>query len=119
LDSLSDYRVSVVQRVRAFSRPQHVVSTIIYGCSRSCGVGGDFDVRQGEFFAEQALRPAHQRQSHTDTLPRSGAVAVAERVFPALFIVSLAPACWRGIIVAGHGRKSSASFGTPANCLTS
>jgi hypothetical protein len=30
LDSLSDYRASVVQRTRAFWRAQHTVSTIIY-----------------------------------------------------------------------------------------
>jgi hypothetical protein len=45
-------------------------------------------VRQDELFAEQALRPAYERQSHTDTLPRSSGVAVTERVFPVLFIVS-------------------------------
>jgi hypothetical protein len=30
--------------------------------------------------------------------------------------MSLAPACWRDLIVAGRGRKSSASFDTTANC---
>jgi hypothetical protein len=75
---------------------------MIYRFSRSCGVGGDLDVRRGEFFAEQALRPAHQRQSHTDTLPRSGGVAVAARVFPVLFIVNLAPA----MLARRHSRRS-------------
>jgi hypothetical protein len=114
LGSLSDYRASVVQRMRTFSRAQHVVSTIIGWCSRYSSVGGVFGVKQGEFFAEQALRPAHESYSHTDTLPRSSGVAVVERVFPVLFIVGLAPACWRNVILAGRGRKSSATFGTPA-----
>ena len=30
LESFSDYRASAVQRMRTFSRAQHVVSTIIY-----------------------------------------------------------------------------------------
>jgi hypothetical protein len=63
LECPSDYRASMVQRMHRFLRAQHVVSTIIYW---SCGVGDDFDLRQGEFFAEQALRPAHERQSHTE-----------------------------------------------------
>jgi hypothetical protein len=104
--------------MRSFSRAQHVVSTVIYRFFLSSSAGGDFNVRQVEFFAEQALRPAYERYSHTDTLPRSSGVAVAARVFPVFFIVGVAPAFWRGLIVAGHRRKSSA-FGTPANCLNS
>ena len=55
LECLSDYRASVVQRMRAFSRAQHVVSTIICWCSHSSDVGGDFGVN-----AEQLLQPAHE-----------------------------------------------------------
>jgi hypothetical protein len=55
LDSFSDYRVSLVQRIRAFSRGQHVVSTIICWCFNSCGVGGNFGTKQREFFPDQAL----------------------------------------------------------------
>src|ERR1700737_3068491 len=85
LDSLSDYRASVVQRMRAFSRTQHVVSTIICWCSHASTVSGDFGARQGEFFAEQAPQPAHEPYRHIGTLPRSSRVAVAERVFPVLW----------------------------------
>jgi hypothetical protein len=84
LDSFSDYRASVAQRTRAFSRAQHVVSTVICWYSQSSRAGGDFGVKQGEFIAEQALRPAHEPYRHTGTLPRSSGVAVAERVFPVL-----------------------------------
>jgi hypothetical protein len=103
--------------MRTLSRAQHVVSTIICWCCHHSSVGDDFGVKQGELFAEQALQPAHEPYSHTGTLPRSSGVAVAERVFPVLFIVSLAPAGWRDVIVAGRRRKSSASFGTPVVSL--
>src|SRR6202043_4112007 len=81
----SDYRASVVQRMRTFSRAQHVVSTIICWCCRASRVSGEFGARQGEFFAEQALQPGHDPYRHTGTLPRSTGVAVAERVFPVLW----------------------------------
>jgi hypothetical protein len=55
--------------MRAFSRAQRLVSTIICSFFLSSSGGGCFDVRQAEFFAEQPLRPAHERYSHTDTLP--------------------------------------------------
>jgi hypothetical protein len=84
LECLSDYRASVVQRMRTFLRARHVVSTIICWCSHASGVGGDCGARQGEFFAEQALQPAHEPYRHIGTLPRSSGVAVAERVFPVL-----------------------------------
>jgi hypothetical protein len=42
-------------------------------------------VKQGGFFAEQALQPAHEPYRHIGTLPRSSGVAVAERVFPVLW----------------------------------
>src|SRR5258708_32967875 len=85
LESLSAYRASVVQRMRTFSRAQHVVSAIICWCFRASRVSGEFRARQGEFFAEQALQPGHDPYRHTGTLPRSTGVAVAERVFPVLW----------------------------------
>jgi hypothetical protein len=133
LQSLSDYRASVVQRMRTLSRAQCGVSTIIGWCSRSTSVDGYFGVKQGEFFAEyrrddiapdphgdaigglyrvRTLQPAHEYR-HTGPPPRSNGIAVAERVFPVLS-KSLAPECLRGVIVAGHSRKSSVSFGLPA-----
>jgi hypothetical protein len=60
LECLSDCRASMVQRLRTLSRAQHVGSTIICWCSRASDVGGDFGVKQGEFFAEQLLQPAHE-----------------------------------------------------------
>jgi hypothetical protein len=113
LDSFSDYRASVVQRMRKFSRAQHVVSTIICWCFHSSGVGGDFDVKQGGFFAEQALQPAHEPYRHTGTLPAPQWYCRRRASFPRL-IESLVPECWRDLIVAGRGRKSSTGFGTPA-----
>jgi hypothetical protein len=83
-DSLSDYRASVVQRIRAFSRAQHVVSTVSWWCSQTSSVDGNFGVKQGGFFAKRALQPAHEPYRHIGTLPRSSGVAVAERVFPVL-----------------------------------
>src|SRR5438445_8458050 len=106
-------RASVVQRMRTFSRAQHVVSTIICWCCQSSSVGGDCGARQGELFAGQALQPAHEPYRHIGTLPRSTGVAVAERVFPVL-LEGLVPECWRDVIVAGRRRKSRATFGTPA-----
>ena len=83
LECLSDCRASVVQRLRTFSRAQHVVSTIICWCSHSSDVGGDFGVKQGEFFAEQLLQPAHE--PYRIPAPSRAAFAVAERVFPVLW----------------------------------
>jgi len=84
LDFLSGYRAAVVQRVRASSRAQHVVSTVICWCSRTSGAGGNFGVKQRGFFAVQALQPALEPYRHIGILPRSSGVAVAERVFPVL-----------------------------------
>ena len=70
--------------MRTFSRAQHVVSTIISWRSHSSGVGGDFDLKQGGLFAEQALQPAHEPYRHTGILPRRSGIAVAGRVFPVL-----------------------------------
>jgi hypothetical protein len=64
---------------------QHVVSTVICLCSQASSAGGYFGVKQGRFFAEQALQPAHEPYRHIGTLPRSSGVAVAERVFPVLW----------------------------------
>jgi hypothetical protein len=72
--------------MRTLSRAQHAVSTIICWCSPYSSVGDDFGVKQGEFFAEQTLQPAHEPYSHTGTLPRSVGVAVAERVFPSYLL---------------------------------
>jgi hypothetical protein len=81
--------------MRTFSRAQNIVATIICRrCHASCG--GDFGAKQGELFAEQALQPAHGPYRHTEILPRSNGVAVAERVSPVLFsifIESLVPRC--------------------------
>jgi hypothetical protein len=86
LDSLSDYRASWVQRISAFLRAQHVVSTLIYWYSQTSGGGGNFGMKQGGFFAEQTLQPAHEPYRHIGPLPRSSGVAVAVRVFPVLSI---------------------------------
>src|SRR5258708_31700769 len=67
LESLSVHRVSVVQRMRTFSRAQDVVSTIICWCSHSSSVGGDFGAKQGGFFAEQAPQPVHEPYRHTES----------------------------------------------------
>jgi len=48
LKCFSDYRASIVQRMRTFSRAQQAVSTIIYWSCHASGVGGDFDVKQGD-----------------------------------------------------------------------
>jgi hypothetical protein len=99
--------------MRTFPRAQHVVSTIICWCFRASSVSGDFGARQGEFFAEQALEPAHEPYRHIGTLPRAAAVCRRRASFPRL-IESLVPECWRDVILAGRSRKSSATFGTPA-----
>jgi hypothetical protein len=56
LECLSD----VVQGLRTFWRAQYVVSTIVCWCSHPSDGDGDFGVKQGEFFAEQLLQPAHE-----------------------------------------------------------
>jgi hypothetical protein len=84
LDFLSGGRAAAVQRMRASSRAQHVVSTVICWCSRASGAAGNLGVKQGGFFAEQALQPALEPYRHIGTLPRSSGVAVAVRVFPVL-----------------------------------
>jgi len=85
LEPRSDYRVSVLQRMRTLSRAQQFVSTIICWCSRSSRIGSDCGAIQGEIFPEQALQPGHDPYRHIGTLPRSSGVAVAERVFPVLW----------------------------------
>jgi len=57
-------------------------------------------MKQGGFFAEQALQPAHERYSHIGTLPRSSGVAVAERVFPVLWKLGT------GMLTRRHCRRS-------------
>jgi hypothetical protein len=71
--------------MRALSRAQHVVWTIICRCFHSSSADGDFGVKQGELFAGQALQPAHEPYRHIGILPRSSGVAVAVRVFPVLW----------------------------------
>src|SRR5258705_12606102 len=56
LECLSD----VVQGLRTFWRAHDVVSTIICWCCHPSDVGGDFGVKQGEFFAGQLRLPAHE-----------------------------------------------------------
>ena len=102
----------IVQRMRTFSRAQHVVSTIICWCCHSSHVGGDFGVKQGEFFAEQLLQPAHE--PYRIQAPSRAAVVLPS---PSGFSPSyrkLWYLCWRDVIFAGRRRKSSASFGQPA-----
>jgi hypothetical protein len=82
LECLSDYRASVVQRMRTFLRARHIVSTIICWCSHACGVGGDRGARQGGLFAEQALQPAHEPYRHTGILPRRSGIAGAGEFSP-------------------------------------
>ena len=121
----------MVQRIRAFSRAQHVVSTVSWWCSQTSSVDGSFGVKQGGFFAEQALQPVHEPYRHIGTLPRSSRVAVAERVFPVLWrawyrnagatplspvaagnqVLALSPvACQLGYQFAGHMAASNVSM---------
>src|SRR3954451_24723211 len=60
LKCLSDYRASIVQRMRTLSCAQHVVSTMICWSFRSSDVGGRFPRETGRMFAEQLLQPAHE-----------------------------------------------------------
>jgi hypothetical protein len=97
LECFSIYRVSVVQRMRAGSRANHVGSKMICWRCHRFSVDGNFGAKPGEFFAARrrddivanqygdaigglyrvgALQPAHD-----PTLPRSNGLAVAERVF--------------------------------------
>jgi hypothetical protein len=88
LESFSVYRASVPQRMRASSRAQHVVATIICGCARSSGANGDCGVKQGELFA--GSKPCSRRMNHTAIsapLPRSSGIAVAARDFPRLMVI--------------------------------
>jgi hypothetical protein len=98
--------------MRTFPRAQHVVSTIICWCFHASSVCGDFGARQGEFFAEQALQPAHRPYRHIGTLPRSSGLPSPSEFSPSYR--KLVPECWRDVILAGRSRKSSATFGTPA-----
>jgi hypothetical protein len=100
LDSFSDCCASAVQRMRAPSRAQHVVSTVICWCSQTSGVGGNSDVKHSRFLAEQALQPAHEPYRHIGTLPHSNGVAVAERVFPVFW------SAWYRNAGATHCRRS-------------
>jgi hypothetical protein len=89
-----------------------VVSTIICWYFHASSVSGDFGARQDEFFAEQALQPAHDHIAIS--APSRAAVVRRRRAsFPRL-IESLVPECWRDVILAGRSRKSSATFGKPA-----
>lgn len=64
LGSLSDYRASVIQRMRTLSRAQYGVSTIICWRSHASSAGGDRGARQGEFCAAQALQPTYDPYGH-------------------------------------------------------
>jgi hypothetical protein len=102
LECLSDCRASAVQRLRTFSRAQHVVSTIICWCF------SDFGVKQGEFFAGQLLQAAHE--PYRIPVPSRAAVALPS---PSEFSSSYGKPwclCWRDVIVAGRCGKSSTSF---------
>jgi hypothetical protein len=127
LECLSVYRVSTVQRMRTPSRAPHVVSTIIFWGSECFGAAGNFGANLSEFFVAQrrddivanryggaigglyrvgALQPAH------DSYPPAQQCYCRRRAsFPRL-VKSLVPECLRDLIVAGRGRKSSATFGT-------
>jgi len=74
LECLSDYRASVVQRMRTFLRARHVVSTIICWFSHASGVGGACGARQGVLFAETQCSEPYR---HTDILPRRSGIAGA------------------------------------------
>ena len=108
LEWLSD----VVQGLRTFWRAHDVVSTIICWCCHPSGVGGDFGVKQGEFFAGQLRLPAHE--PYRIPVPSRAAVVLPS---PSGFSPSYGKPwylSWRDVIVAGRSRKSSASFGMPA-----
>jgi len=106
LESRPDYRNSVVQRLRTFPRAQHVVSTIICWCFHWFDAGGDFGVKEGEFFAEQLLQRAHE--PYRIPVPSHAAVVLpSPREFSPSY-GKLWYLCWRGVIVAGRSRKSSA-----------
>jgi len=95
-----------------FSRAQHVDSTIMCWCSHPSDVGGDFGVKQVEFFAEQLLRGAHE--PYRIPVPSRAAMVLLS---PSEFSPSYKKPwylCWRDVIVAGRSRKSSATFGMPA-----
>jgi len=132
LEFVSVYRVSVVQRTRTFSRALPVVSTIICWCSHlpaSVAISARNTVNSSQSSGAMpsfrmitampsavciARRICSQRmnQSHTDPLPRSNGFASPSGLPPSYR--KLGTECWRDVIVAGHSRKSSASFGTPA-----
>jgi hypothetical protein len=111
LESLSVYRVSVLQRMRASSRAQHVVSTIICRCARSSGANGDFGGKQGELLAGQALQPAHEPYRHIGTPPAQQWCCRRRAGFPRL-MVSL------GTENAGAASLSSVGAGNQVLALT-
>ena len=104
-ESLLGHCASASESVRTLLRPHHVVSMIIYGCSRSSGAGDDVDVKQGALLAEQTLQPAHEPYSHA---PPSHATMLLPQPsgFSPSYIEVLA-----GVIVVRWSGKSRATFG--------
>jgi hypothetical protein len=97
--------------MRTLSRAQHAASTIICWCFRCSDAGGDFDWKQGEFFAEQALQPAREPYRHIDTLRAAVMLPSPSEFSPSYRKLGT---CLRDVIVAGRSRKSRATFGTTA-----
>jgi len=109
--------------MRAFSRAQRVVSTIICWCSHA-GTGMAISARNrlnssqssgaiygdaiGGLYGIGALQPGYEAYRHTGLL--HAAMVLRRRAsFPRL-IESLVPECLRNLIVAGRSRKSSAAL---------
>src|SRR5258707_6024205 len=86
--------------MRTFPRAQHVVSTIICWCFHASSVSGDFGARQGEFFAEQALQPAHEPYRHIGTLPRSSGLPSPSEFSPSYRKLGT------GMLARRHSRRS-------------
>jgi hypothetical protein len=86
--------------MRTFPREQHVVSTIICWCFHASSVSGDFGARQGEFFAEQALQPAHEPYRHIGTLPRSSGLPSPSEFSPSYRKLGT------GMLARRHSRRS-------------
>ena len=108
LEWLSDFRASVVQGMRTLWRAHDVVSTIACWRSHPSDGDGEFGVKQGEFFAEQLLQPAHE--PYRIPVPSRAAVVLPS---PSGFSPSYRKPwylSWRKVIVAGRSRKSSASL---------